>query len=298
MEAELKERILKLLREDLEFRYAVAGLVGLEEVLRRLDESTKAIRSLQEQVAENTRAIRSLQEQVRSLQEEVSLFREQALENAKALRALQEQVAEYSKAIRSLQEQVAEHTRAIRSLQEQVAEHSKAIRSLQEQVAENTRAIRSLQEQVAEHGKILERHSEAIRSLQEEMRDFGRILSAIGARWGVLAEEAFRRGMVGIVEKHFGGRVQKWSCYDEEGEVYGHPSVVEADLLVTDREHVLVEIKSSASKADVYELWYIGRLYEKKTGIKPRLVVVSPFVDERAKEAARRLGVEIYAGRP
>lgn len=46
MEAELKERVLKLLREDLEFRYAVAGLIGLEEVLRRLDENTRAIRAL------------------------------------------------------------------------------------------------------------------------------------------------------------------------------------------------------------------------------------------------------------
>jgi len=28
---------LKLLREDEEFRYAVAGLIGLEEILKRLD---------------------------------------------------------------------------------------------------------------------------------------------------------------------------------------------------------------------------------------------------------------------
>ncbi|HEW89724.1 MAG TPA: hypothetical protein ENG43_00090, partial [Candidatus Bathyarchaeota archaeon] len=34
---ELKSEILRLLKEDEEFRYAVAGLIGLEEVLRRLD---------------------------------------------------------------------------------------------------------------------------------------------------------------------------------------------------------------------------------------------------------------------
>ncbi|MEM3169132.1 MAG: hypothetical protein QXM91_07430, partial [Nitrososphaerota archaeon] len=33
----LKSRILKLLREDEEFRYAVAGLIGLDEILKRLD---------------------------------------------------------------------------------------------------------------------------------------------------------------------------------------------------------------------------------------------------------------------
>ena len=34
---ELKSRMLKLLREDEEFRYAVAGLIGLDEILKRLD---------------------------------------------------------------------------------------------------------------------------------------------------------------------------------------------------------------------------------------------------------------------
>ncbi len=33
---EPKERILRLLREDLEFRYPVAGLIRMEEILRKL----------------------------------------------------------------------------------------------------------------------------------------------------------------------------------------------------------------------------------------------------------------------
>jgi pheromone shutdown protein TraB len=32
----LKSRILRMLKEDEEFRYAVAGLLGLEEILKRL----------------------------------------------------------------------------------------------------------------------------------------------------------------------------------------------------------------------------------------------------------------------
>lgn len=37
MDVDLKARVLKLLKEDEEFRYAVAGLIGLEEILKRLD---------------------------------------------------------------------------------------------------------------------------------------------------------------------------------------------------------------------------------------------------------------------
>ncbi len=142
---------------------------------------------------------------------------------------------------------------------------------------------------IAEHTKVIAKHSEAIRDLQ-------RTITALGARWGILAEEAFREAMVGIVERKFGGRVERWATYDEEGLVYGHPSVVEVDLLITNREHVLVEIKSSVSRADVYELWRTAKLYEKKTGVKPKLIIVSPFVEPRAKDAAKKLGIEVYAG--
>ena len=34
---ELKAKVLELLREDVEFRYAVAGMLGLDEILRRLE---------------------------------------------------------------------------------------------------------------------------------------------------------------------------------------------------------------------------------------------------------------------
>lgn len=37
MEVNLKHEFLKLLKEDEEFRYAVAGLIGLDEILKRLD---------------------------------------------------------------------------------------------------------------------------------------------------------------------------------------------------------------------------------------------------------------------
>ena len=182
----LKEEILTLLEEDREFRYAVAGLIGLSEILRSLD-----------------------------------------------------------------------------SLQEQVAENTKAIRVLQEQVADNTRAIRSLQEQVL--------------SLTRIMEQFSRRLDALGARWGILSEAAFRNSMRGILERHFGTRVERWIYYDREGFVYGHPSTVDADLVIKDKEHILIEVKSSVRKSDVTELKRVGELYEKVKGVKPRLVIVFPL---------------------
>ena len=47
----LKEEILGLLKRDEEFRYAVAGLIGLEEILRRLDRHEEEIRKVWEEIA-------------------------------------------------------------------------------------------------------------------------------------------------------------------------------------------------------------------------------------------------------
>ena len=46
--SELKRRILKLLSEDEEFRYAIIGLIGLKEILKRLDQHSEELAKLRE----------------------------------------------------------------------------------------------------------------------------------------------------------------------------------------------------------------------------------------------------------
>ncbi|MDT7969558.1 MAG: hypothetical protein RQ842_03260, partial [Vulcanisaeta sp.] len=58
MGVDLRKELLRLLKEDEEFRLAVTGLLGIDEIL-------KAIKSLQEQMVK-------LQEQVAKLQEQVA----------------------------------------------------------------------------------------------------------------------------------------------------------------------------------------------------------------------------------
>jgi hypothetical protein len=131
--------------------------------------------------------------------------------------------------------------------------------------------------------------------VNRRLDSFERRLIALGARWGVESEEAFREAMRGILEEILGtAEVGKWVYFDEGGEVFGRPARVEVDLLVRDDAHILVELKASASEGDVAKLWRVGNLYAKVTGVKPRLVLVSPFVEERALELAKELGVEVY----
>ena len=59
------------------------------------------------------------------------------------------------------------------------------------------------------------RYDKEIAKLREDMnRGFmlvERHISALGARWGLMAEEAFRQSIRGLVEKEFGFKVERWT---------------------------------------------------------------------------------------
>ncbi len=134
--------------------------------------------------------------------------------------------------------------------------------------------------------------------LTKEMRDGFKLLrdaiTAVGARWGIFAEEAFREGMEGILKELGFYDVKKWEDYDKDGMVFGYPSTVEVDLVIKDDKHYLIEVKSSVSDGDVLKLKKIGEFYEKKTGVKPELVIVSPYIKEEAKEKCKIFGIKFY----
>ena len=126
------------------------------------------------------------------------------------------------------------------------------------------------------------------------MSETRRVLTVIAHRFGVLSEESFRQAMKFVVEKAFRtAKVERWVYKDEEGVVYGYPSIVEADVVVRDGEHILVEVKSRVSKGDIGELYRIGRLYERVKGVKPKLVIAGGFIDPEARRIAEEIGVKI-----
>ena len=136
----------------------------------------------------------------------------------------------------------------------------------------------------------MDRFDEEMRRSREEFRV---IASALGARWGFAAEESFREAIRGILGD-MGFKVEKWEVYDERGVVFNVPSIVEADVLIRDDKHILVEIKSSVSMGDVAAFIRKSKLYEELANVKPSLVVISPFVEEEARERAFMEKIKVY----
>jgi hypothetical protein len=205
MSIKLKQEFLSLLREDLEFRYAVAGFLGLDEILKRLDKHGEELVRLREETAR--------------LREDMN--------------------------------------------------------------------------------KGFLRHDEEIAKLREDMnKDFkllGDRISALGAKWGMLTEEAFREGLRGVLEEEFRVRVERWIHRYEEGFVYGYPSSIEVDVAVHDGKVILIEISSHIRPSDVSTFKRKAMVYERHTGKKPdKLMMVTPYAEDEARDACAKHGIELY----
>jgi len=137
------------------------------------------------------------------------------------------------------------------------------------------------------------------RRLHEENRErdarYDRGIGALGSRWGMQSERAFRDALASILERSFDVQVMNVTEYDDDGEVFGRPDQVELDVIITNGTLIACELKSSIDKAGMYSFERKVRFYERRHDRKAnRLMVISPMIDARAKRVADKLGIETY----
>ena len=136
-----------------------------------------------------------------------------------------------------------------------------------------------------------------LEELRKEVRFLSNKLDALGARWGVLSEEAFREGVREIL-RDAGYTVERWLYYDADGFVYGHPSEVELDIIIRDNLVMAVEITSAVKRSDLAVTRRKAELYMKATGKSVSMVmVITPYIDDKnpdyVRVMAERMGIKI-----
>ncbi len=284
---EEKDKILKALEKDREFRYAVMGLLGFKELLERFSRLEEHQQRLEERQQKLEERFAELEKYFARLEE-----RQQRLEERQ--QRLEELFARLEERQQKLEEHFARLEERQQRLEERFAELEKHFARLEEHQQRLEERQQKLEEHFARLEERQQRLEERQQRLEEEMAETRRTLLVIAHRFGVISESSFREGMKHIVERVLGAaKVERWIYNDTEGLVYGHPSVVEVDVVVKDNKHILVEVKSRVSKGDVAEISKIGKLYEKVTGVKPELVVIGGFIDHNVYDLAKSLGVVI-----
>jgi len=140
------------------------------------------------------------------------------------------------------------------------------------------------------------------KSLKEDLRRVELALNALGARWGVFSEDAFRSGVRELL-RDAGYTVDRWVYYDDRGYVYGYPSEVELDVVVRDGGTFAVEITSSLRRGDLQQIKRKVELFSAVTGRRVDAVyVITPFIHDRNPDAviavANAMGITVVWPRP
>jgi len=162
---------------------------------------------------------------------------------------------------------------------------------------------RKWEEQRAEDKRKWDEQKEADRRKWEESnrrfdamnKRIDRSLGALGSRWGMQSERAFRDALAAILVESFGVEVVNVNEFDAEGEVFGRPDQVELDVIIRNGVLILCELKSSVSKSDMHTFERKVRFYERRHKKQAtRMIVVSPMIDERARRVGEQMGIELY----
>jgi uncharacterized protein YoxC len=239
MAVRLRRQFLKLLDEDKEFRYTVAGYLGLGEILKRLDSIEENIRKIWEEIRGLREGQDKLWEAQNRLWEEVKALREgqeklwdgqnKLWEEVKQLREGQNKLWEEVKALREGQEKLWEEVKLLREGQNKLWEG-------QNRLWEEVKALREGQE------KLWASH----RRLENYMRSaFGELRTALGVTYEMhaaayltmmLYEMGYEKAEV--VSKSFveDGEIVEVDLFNEEPLVVGEVTLAVKDVGDAERE--------------------------------------------------------------
>ena len=293
---EFAEAIENRLRK--EFAVTRQDITRLERIVAELAQDQKEARRELQELRES---VDELRESVRELRASVSELRAAQAETAEIVNGL----ARETKELRAAQAETAEivnglarETKELRAAQAETAEivnglalETKELKAAQN---ENTQASKELRESLNQTAQIVRELAEARRRSDSHLARLDRTVQAVGARWGIHSEVSFREALSGILGD-LGFEVERYLKQDSEGIVHGHPAQVELDVVIKDGKLILIEIKSSMSRSEVYTLERVAKFYEKHEDQKvDRKLIVCPFLKPGAMEAAERLGIEVF----
>jgi len=168
----------------------------------------------------------------------------------------------------------------------------------------NQRELQTVREEQAriqeEQNQKWRENQDVINAMLQEVKQLNRkhesTIGALGSRWGLYSEGAFREALKGILVDSFGVTVEQVTLRDEQGEVFGRPDQVELDIIIKNGTLIICEIKSAASRSDVYTFWKKIKFYEAKYQRKAdRRLLISPMLDKRAEKLPGELGIEVYS---
>ena len=256
---------------------------AIDTLSQRTDELAAAQKRTEERVEELAAAQKRTEERV----EELAAAQKRTEERLDALAARVEELAAAQKRTEERLDALAARVEELAAAQKRTEERVEELAAAQKRTEER------LEELALAQKRTDERVDKLVATFEKFQRTFHWHVSALGARWGIRSERAFRSGMRAIL-RDLGYTVERFITEDKDGAILGFPTSVELDIIVRDGTIIVAEIKSSASVADVAAFFKKAAFYERQSGKQVhKKLFISPYVEKRARKLARELGIEL-----
>ncbi len=314
----------RLITQNPEIRYELIGVMS--ETFAKKEDITAILNELKQMREESERQRVEFRQEMRVLREESNRLREESeqqwIEFRQEMQVLREESnrlreeseqrwTEFRQEIGVLREESEQQWVEFRQEMQVLREESNQLREeseqrwtefrqemgvLREESEQRWTEFRQEMQVLREESNQLREESRASRAYTDnELRRFRHTVQGLGARWGLMSEEAFRSGLAAILTDELGFRVERYEGYDDSGSVFGQPEQVEMDVIIRNGLVIAVEIKSSVSRGDLSLFQRKIAFFEQTENVTVnRRFFISPFVDPNALELAEGMGIELY----
>ena len=267
----LQEELPRVIREHPEVRYELRGM--MLEAFPSRDEFNQLLEELRQHRDETRAQFARVDERFGQVDAQFRHVDERFDRVDARLERVEQGQVKLEQGQAKLEQGQAELSQRVGNLEQGQAELSLRVENLEQgQLRLETRQT-SLEQTV----------EELKRAMEQGFADVQKDLSRLGQRWGVWNEKFFRATIAAILEKSFGAKVESRVIQGEQ-----------FDLVISNGEHILVEIEASTGPNMQQRLERKRRLYIQETGITPaRVLLATGSIHSRRAQALRDAGFEV-----
>ena len=274
----LKDDILRLLKENEEFRYAVVGLLGLqrlEEAIARLTDSHIELKNIVVRLSE-------------------------------AQANMESRLSKVEEAVIELRNTVIELKNIVARQEERLTRVEDRLTKVEERLEEHDKKFNAILEELSIHRVKLEEHDKKFNEIIAEIKDLRKVTNELTASMGTIGRR-LGKDMEKMVLKIYRDQLmqlgidpdkaKRFRYIDIEGKYGRKGKEYEFDIVISNNHTDVLEVKTHTEKDDVnwfYEnIEAIKELFDKPLR---RKVIVTVNIDEDALIKTDELGINVIYG--
>ena len=306
MLSKLKDDILRLLKEDEEFRYAVIGLLGLqrlEEAIAKLTSSHIELKSVIERQDERLAKLEEIVSKLADIQTKTE-SRLSSIENI--IERQDERLAKLEEIVARQEERLTKLEETVNRLAEMQSRQEERLTKLEEIVARQEERLTKLEETVSKLADITAKMESRLTMVESRLNKVESRLTTVEISIGSFGRRLGRdmeKMILNIYKDQLmqiginPDNARRFKYVDEEGKYGRKGKEYEFDIVVSDDYTDVLEVKARTEREDVE--WFhenvesIKSLFDKPLR---RKVIVTVHIDDEALIKANELSINVIYG--